>query len=198
MIYLGKHRVIKELDKKISRGQVLHFLTGDEINDTFFYDLRGGMKNMSDTLRDYYLTGEAAFDYFVHVTTTSNERSALLRLEEAIKKRAAKFLLFLENFEWTAKLHDAQPDTTWIAKIKEWENLPNVMIVVTLKDMELLKKYNFNQSDTFIGFPSAKEIFYAYMRWLFRHTGDDYQLNMSVLDEVAHGMTSAKKLWARA
>ena len=73
MIYLGKHRVIKELDKQISRGQVLHFLTGDGINDTFFYDLRGGMKNMADTLRDYYLTGEAAFDYFVHVTTASGE-----------------------------------------------------------------------------------------------------------------------------
>ena len=242
MIYLGKHRVIKELDKQIARGQVLHFLTGDGISDTFFYDLRGGSKNMADTLRDYYLTGESAFDYFVHVTasssepacfnangkipfaevieppqrkgplkrkqntsqtaqqgidaanqTTDGERSALLRLEEAIKKRTAKYLLFLENFEWTAKLYDAQPDTTWIAKIKEWENLSNVMLVVTLKDMELLKKYNFNQSDTFIGFPSAEEIFYAYMRWLFRHAGDDYALNMSVLDEAAHGMSVGEK-----
>lgn len=244
MIYLGKHRVIKELDKKIARGQVLHFLTGDGISDNFFYDLRGGTKNMADTLRDYYLTGDAAFDYFVHVTassgeptcynsageipfaelieppkrkgalkrkqtsepsqtaqqgadaanqTTSGERSALLRLEEAIKKRAAKFFIFLENFEWTAKLYDSQPDTTWIAKIKEWENLPNIMIVVTLKDMELLKKYNFNQSDTFIGFPSAEEIFYSYMRWLFRHTSDDYTLNMSVLDEVAHGLSVGEK-----
>ena len=244
MIYLGKHRVIKELDKQIARGQVLHFLTGDGINDTFFYDLRGGTKNMVYTLRDYYLTRESLFDYCVHLTassgeptcfnangqvpfaevieppqrkgplkrkqnaelsqvaqqgvdaanqTTGGERSVLLRLEEAIKKREAKFLLFLENFEWTAKLYDAQPDTTWIAKIKEWENLPNIMIVVTLKDMELLKKYNFNQSDTFIGFPSAEEIFYAYMRWLFRHTGDDYDLNMTVLDEVAHGMSVGEK-----
>ena len=244
MIYLGKHRVIKELDKQIARGQVLHFLTGDGINDNFFYDLYSGAKNMADTLRDYYLKGNATFDYFVHVTTTSgepacfnvdgeipftkvieppkrkgplkpkqnaepsqtaqqganaanqttsSERSALLRLEEAIKKRQSKFLLFLENFDWTAKLYDAQPDTTWIAKIKEWENLPNIMIVVTLKDMELLKKYNFNQSDTFIGFPSAEEIFYAYMRWLFRHTGENYALNMSVLDEVAHGMSVGEK-----
>lgn len=244
MIYLGKHRVIKELDKQIARGQVLHFLTGDGINDNFFYDLRNGMKNMVDTLRDYYLGHETAFDYFVHVTassgeptcfnaagtipfadiieppkrkgplkrkknaetseaaqqgataanqTTTNERSALLRLEETMKKREAKFLIFLENFEWTAKLYDAQPDTTWIAKIKEWENLPNVMIVVTLKDMELLKKYNFNQSDTFIGFPSAEEIFYAYMRWIFRHTAEDYALNMSVLDEIAHGMSVGEK-----
>lgn len=244
MIYLGKHRIIKELDKQIARGQVLHFLTGDGINDKFFYDLHSGIKNMADTLRDYYLGRVAAFDYFVHVTassseptcfnsageipfaeiieppkhkgplkrkknaepsetarqgtetanqTTNSERSALLRLEEAIKKRVAKYLLFLENFEWTAKLYDAQPDTTWIAKIKEWESLPNVMMVVTLKDMELLKKYNFSQSDTFIGFPSAEEIFYAYMRWLLRHTADDYALNMSVLDEVAHGISVGEK-----
>lgn len=244
MIYLGKHRVIKELNKQIARGQVLHFLTGDGINDNFFYDLRGGVKNMLETLRDYYVGRERVFNYFVHVTTSSSEpkcfnvggeipftkiteppkldsplktkktakpsetakqgedaanqtttpeRSALLRLEEAIKKRNATFLIFLENFEWTAKLYDAQPDTTWIAKIKEWENLPNIMIVVTLKDMELLKKYNFNQSDTFIGFPSAEEIFYAYMRWLFRHTPENYKLSMSVLDEVAHGMSVGEK-----
>lgn len=90
-------------------------------------------------------------------------------------------------------LYDTQPDTTWITKIKQLENLPNVMIVVTLKDMELLKKYNFNQSEIFIGFPSADEIRYAYIRWLFRHTQDNYQLNMSVLDEVAHGISVGEK-----
>ena len=245
MIYLGKHRVIKELDKGINRGQTLHFLTGDGINDNFFYDLHGGIKNMADTLRDYYIVRKKNFDYIVQVTssssdpicfsiegkisfndiinppqrkgalgkknrgtensettkqgvdtanqTTSNENSALLRLEETLYKREKRFLIFLENFEWTAKLYDAQPNTTWIAKIKQWENLPNVMIIVTLKDMELLKKYNFNQGETFIGFPSADEIRYAYMRWLFRHTRDNYQLNMSALDEVAHGISVGEK-----
>ncbi len=245
MIYLGKHRVIKELDKQIKRGQTLHFLTGDGINDNFFYDLHSGIKNMADTLRDYYIVREKNFDYIVQVTSSSgdpvcfgatgkinfsemitppkrkgvlskknhakqnsettqqgvdtanqvagNENSALLRLEETLYKREKRFLIFLENFEWTAKLYDAQPDTTWIAKIKQWENLPNVMIVVTLKDMELLKKYNFNQGETFIGFPSAEEIRYAYMRWLFRHTHDNYELKMSVLDEVAHGISVGEK-----
>ena len=36
MIYLGKHRINKELDKHSVCGQVLHFLTGDGINDNFF------------------------------------------------------------------------------------------------------------------------------------------------------------------
>lgn len=252
MIYLGKHRVLKELDKQIARGQVLHFLTGDGINDNFFYNLHDGIKNMSNTLRDYYLTrtGTRAFDFFVHIVnsssdpvcfkrdgkkivnvnfddiinpptvesdlpldveddeTQSNEtqqgrdaargaaaggHSALQRLEQAIKSRREKFLIFLENFEWNAKLYDAQPDTTWISKMKNWENLSNVMVVVTLKDMELLKKYSFNQKDIFIGFPSADEILYAYLRWLFRNTKNDYALNMTELDEIAHGMSVGEK-----
>lgn len=245
MIYLGKHRVIKELDKQIKHGQTLHFLTGDGINDNFFYDLHSGIKNLADTLRDYYVIREKTFDYIVQITSSSgnpicfsasgeikfdeiinpptrkgalgkknrdsqksdtaqqgidtaaqaanNDNSNLLRLEEVIYKREKRFLIFLENFEWIAKLYDAQPDTTWIAKIKQWENLPNVMIVVTLKDMELLKKFNFNQSEIFIGFPSTDEILYAYMRWLFRHTHDNYQLNMSILDEVAHGISVGEK-----
>ena len=73
MIYLGKHRVIKELDKGINRGQTLHFLTGDGINDNFFYDLHGGIKNMADTLRDYYIVRKKNFDYIVQVTSSSSD-----------------------------------------------------------------------------------------------------------------------------
>ena len=73
MIYLGKHRVIKELDKEINRGQTLHFLTGDGINDNFFYDLHSGIKNMADTLRDYYVVRKKNFDYIVQVNSSSGD-----------------------------------------------------------------------------------------------------------------------------
>lgn len=251
MGYLDKHRVIKELSKQVVRGQVLHFLTGDGIGDKFFFDLRGGIKNMADTLREYYFRqirqqNPHLNHYFVHITSSNNEpscfdvkgkipfdsviappqwdgdlpplnddntesdetaqqganaanqttnlgHSTLLRLEEAIKKCKDNFLLFFENFEWMAKLYEAQPDMTWISKIQEWESLPNIMIVVTLKDMELLKKYNFNQSETYIGFPDAEEIFHAYMRWLLRQANNNYKLNMTVLDEVAHSLSVGEK-----
>ena len=244
MIYLGKHRVIKEIDNRLKLGQILHFLTGDGVNDNFFYSLYEGAKNMADTLRDYYLGG--GFEYFVHVvsangdpvcyrredgeiksvpfdeiieppkvnsvlgrrnrnsdSTTQGEtaaqnaaaggNSAVNRLEGALKKNSGRFLIFLENFEWTANLYEAQADTTWISKIKSWENLRNVMIVVSINDMELLKKYNFRQKDIFIGFPSAEEISYAYLRYIFRHTASNYALNMSELDEIAHGMSVGEK-----
>lgn len=249
MIYLGKHRVIKELDKYLARGQVLHFLSGDGINDNFFYDIYSGIKNMADTLRDYYLA--RGYDYFVNIfsaskdpicfkfedgainsisfsdmiepperkgklkpknrNTESDTESAqqgagaanraaeggtpsLQRLDEVIKKRRdKKFLIFLENFEWIADLYESIVKTVWISKLKSWEILRNVMVVVTIKDMELLKKYNFNQRDIFIGFPSAEEINYAYMRWIFRHTDSNYSLNMTELDEISHGLSVGEK-----
>lgn len=60
------------LDKQIKHGQTLHFLTGDSINDNFFYDLHSGIKNLADTLRDYYVVRETAFDYIVQIISLSS------------------------------------------------------------------------------------------------------------------------------
>ncbi len=241
MIYLGRHRVIKEIDKQIAQGQALHFLTGDGVNDNFFYDLHDGIKNLADTLKNYY-----DYDYFLQVTSATGDptcfqkecgeiknisfddviipsnRSGALKprkresesakqgentarnevnagkpvvekIEEVIKKGEKKFFILIENFEWMSKLYESDPDTTWISKLKSWENFRNLRIVVTLKDMELLKKYSFNQKEIFIGFPSAEEIRYAYLRWLMRNTAENYNLNMSALDEIAHGMSVGEK-----
>ena len=241
MIYLGRHRVIKEIDKQIAQGQALHFLTGDGVNDNFFYDLHDGIKNLADTLKNYY-----DYDYFLQVTSATGDptcfqkergeiknisfddviipsnRSGALKprkresesakqgenaarnevnagkpvvekIEEVIQKGEKKFFILIENFEWMSKLYESDPDTTWISKLKSWENFRNLRIVVTLKDMELLKKYSFNQKEIFIGFPSAEEIRYAYLRWLMRNTAENYNLNMSALDEIAHGMSVGEK-----
>lgn len=241
MIYLGRHRVIKEIDKQIAQGQALHFLTGDGVNDNFFYDLHDGIKNLADTLKNYY-----DYDYFLQVTSATGDptcfqkergeiknisfddviipsnRSGALKprkresesakqgenaarnevnagkpvvekIEEVIKKGEKKFFILIGNFEWMSKLYESDPDTIWISKLKSWENFRNLRIVVTLKDMELLKKYSFNQKEIFIGFPSAEEIRYAYLRWLMRNTAENYNLNMSALDEIAHGMSVGEK-----
>ena len=250
MINSQKHRVIKEIDKAITNGQVLHFLTGDGINDNFFYNFHDGIKNLPDTLRDYYVAGANNFDCFIHIFSASNDpvcylregknisevpfndiieppkrsgslrprnrsqenssentaqaentanqaaasgHSSINRLEEQLKKGAQRFFIFFENFDRITNLYDSQPDTTLIFKIMQWENLNNVMIVVTLKDMELLKKYNFNQKDIFIGCPTAEEIRSAYLRYLLKNATATYDLNMVELDEISHGMSVGEK-----
>lgn len=250
MINSEKHRVLKEIDKMAARGQILHFLTGDGINDIFFYNFHDGMKSLADTLRDYYLVEKNDFDYFVHFFNASQDPNCYLRdnngvnsinfndiinppdrvgvlnrrnrnsgerteseqqgretaeqtanagqatinrLEEKLKEGKQKFLIFLENFDRLANLYEAQPETSWIFRIMQWENLRDVMIVVTLKDMELLKKYNFSQKDIFIGCPAAEEIKSAYLRYLLKNTGDSYTLNMVELDEVAQGLSVGEK-----
>lgn len=243
----NKHRVLKELNKKISRGQSLHFLTGDGIGDNFLYDVREGVKNLSDTLRDYFLRQEDDnnFKYFIHVTAKANfhcsrvengvieevnfndiidppKRGGALNrkadnaqkdnaeqitsqntsgnanienLEKAIKKKnAPKFFIFLEKLEWIAKLYDSQPETIWIAKIENWSSLRNVMIVVTIKDMnQFAEKYGFPRQEIFIGYPSAEEIRNSYLRYILRHTNTDYNLNMAELEEISHGMSVGEK-----
>ena len=252
MINSKNHRVIKEIDKMIAYGQVLHFLTGDGINDNFFYNFHDGIKNLPDTLRDYYLSGADAFDYFIYVfsaskdpicyrrdgnkindvkfddiinppvlispfknknrnqssenksesaaqgeeaakQTTAGSQNWINRLEEQLQKGERKFFIFLENFDRITNLYSNEPATTLIFKIMQWENLKNVMIVVTLKDMELLKKYYFSQKNIFIGCPAADEIRSAYLRYLLKNTGDNYDLNMVELDEIAHGMSVGEK-----
>ena len=250
MINSEQHRVLKEIDKMSARGQVLHFLTGDGINDIFFYNFHDGLKSLASTLRDYYLAEEKSFDCFVHIFNATQDPNCYLRegnsvksvkfdeiinppqrggalkarnrnadvrtesenqgrstaenaanagqasvnrLEEQLQKGERKFLIFLENFDRLANLYEAQPETSWIFRIMQWENLRDVMIVVTLKDMELLKKYNFSQKDIFIGCPAAEEIRSAYLRYLLKNTGDGYNLNMIELDEVAHGLSVGEK-----
>lgn len=252
MIDAKKHRVIKEIDQKIAQGQVLHFLTGDGINDNFFYDFHDGIKNLADTLRDYYFSQADACDCFVHMfsvrkdpicylregsnirkvnfadiiaktqvtsqlktrnrsantennsdaaaqgTDAANQaatgnHNSINRLEEQLQKGDRKFFIFIENFDRITNLYESQPDTKLIFKIMQWENLNNVMIVVTLKDMELLKKYNFSQKDIFIGCPTAEEIRSAFLRYLLKNTGDNYDLNMVELDEISHGLSVGEK-----
>lgn len=251
MINSKKHRVLKEIDKAVAHGQILHFLTGDGINDNFFYNFHEGIKNLPDTLRDYYLSEKKSFDCFVHFFSASDDpvcylregenvksvkfdeiisppkhsgalnlrarrnpennsetaaqgtdtatqaaaggNASINRLEEQLKKGERKFFIFFENFDRLTNLYETQPNTTLIFKIMQWENLNNVMIVVTLKDMELLKKYNFSQKDIFIGCPTAEEIHSAYFRYLLKNTAANYDLNMVELDEISHGMSVGEK-----
>lgn len=101
--------------------------------------------------RDNATTSEISFDKMIeppkrsgalnrhnHDPNTPESASSIVnRLEEAIRKNAAGFVIFLENFEWIANLYEAQADTTWISKLKNWENLRNTTAAYALNMAEL-------------------------------------------------------------
>lgn len=115
------------------------------------------------------------------------------KLKDYLKSGSKRFLLFIENMEWVSKLYDTPIDSSWIATLQSLTKMRNLMVVVTISDFELLKQYNFEQKDTFIGYPSAEEIKYSYLRYLLRSTTEEYAFDMKVLDDVAHSMSVGKK-----
>ena len=250
MIYRQLHRLIREIEKKRNQGQIIHFLTGDGINDNLFYGVREGIMTIADSLKRYYLQDNDEFDYFIHIvnanenmtcvarrahstvetidfenmfapptiksvlgggrnrkrsdenitqaaeTTRTNADSITSRIErlnELIKQGDKRLLIFLENLEWIANLYGDQPENTWPAAMQRWQKAKNLLIISTIKDMELIEKYHFDQSETFISNPTAEEIKYAYLRYILKNTRRDYRFNMGDLDDIAHSMSVGKK-----
>lgn len=250
MIYRQLHRLIKEIESKRNKGQIIHFLTGEGINDNLFYGIREGILTIADSLKNYYLKDNAEFDYFIHIVNSNDNltcyrqennkiskidfsdmfppptissplgmgrghrqnlnedanntvdaarenansiSSRINLLNELIKKGDKKILIFLENLEWIANLYGDQAENTWMAAMQRWQKSKSLLFISTIKDMELLNKYHFDQEETFISNPSAEEIKYAYIRYLLRNTNSNYQFNMSDLDDIAHSLSVGKK-----
>ena len=79
MIYRKLHRLIEEIEKKRNKGQIIHFLTGDGINDNLFYGIREGILTISDSLKQYYLKDNEEFDYFIHVVNSNDQMTCYER-----------------------------------------------------------------------------------------------------------------------
>lgn len=119
----------------------------------------------------------------------------LLNLGEEIEKKEKRFLILLEGMEWIAELYNPQHNTEWIANLQkpEWMKAHNLMTVISIKDMELIKKYNFPGKPIYIGNPSAEEIRWAYLRYMLRHIPEEYQWDWSVLNNIANSMSVGEK-----
>ncbi|WP_294160196.1 ATP-binding protein [uncultured Selenomonas sp.] len=251
-----KNRLISEIEKQRQQGRIFHFLTGDGVNDNFYYDLYHGVLSAADTLMTYYLVDHPSYDFFLHVENANNNlhcyrrngntmeliafedmfpppvadttlprrrrrttakpapepkqeenvqaaateaRSAastitarIERLTGMLKHNEGRVLLFLENLEWIANLY-GDSDTTWIATLKRWEKQRNLLMVATIKDMELIKKYAFDEPAIFLPYPSAEEIRLAYLRHVLRAAKPAYKLQLAVLSDIAHAMSVGKK-----
>lgn len=125
-----------------------------------------------------------------------------------IKARAAenqdrenKIVIFFEDFEWLAKLYSSNNEASleYIKILKDFMKLDDCYVLVSLEDMELLKKYHFEMKGSniiFLGNPSAKEIKYAFLRRFLKNTTFDKAIQenlLNELDEIAQAMSSGKK-----
>lgn len=119
----------------------------------------------------------------------------LNKLTQEIKKNNKRFLILVENIEWVANLYGTEPKMDWIAQLQDpiWQKARKLMVIVTIKDFELLKKYQFNEEETFIGNPTAEEIFFAYWRHILKNTAEKYKFNILLLNKIAHSMSVGKK-----
>lgn len=116
------------------------------------------------------------------------------KLTKIIEKDQKRILILIENMEWIADLYDT-PKTTWIAQLQNpiWQKSDKLLVVVTIKDMDLITKYKFSEEETFISNPTAEEILLSYWRCLLRNVNDDYKWDYKVLDDIAHSMSVGKK-----
>ena len=167
-----------------------------EIDQIDFKDLkapkrRGGFANAKVNRTDNKLQEEAQKEA---EDATKGHDVALVtgRIGELLKE-GKKIVLLLEGLEWISKMYDAQQDLRWIGILTKWAKENNLLVVATIKDFESIKKYGFEQEETFIGNPSALEIRYTYLRYLLRKTNDNYHLDLKVLQDVTQVLSAGKK-----
>ena len=112
-----------------------------------------------------------------------------------------RYAVFFEDFEWLANLYSSSNDTSleYIKILKDFMLLENCYVLVSLEEIELLKKYNFETKGSnviFLGNPSAKEIKYAFFRRFLQKTtfyGEIQENLFEELEETGQAISSSKK-----
>ena len=124
---------------------------------------------------------------------SNNVTVCIERLSTLLKKNEKRVLLLLDGLAGIACLHDGPVRNSWIAALKRWETMKTLMAVITIKDIKLIEKYNFDQEPIFIGNPGAAEISSAYLRFLLRKSNSSYNLDLAALDDIAQSLSVGKK-----
>ena len=117
----------------------------------------------------------------------------ILRLNDLLKKGKKRVFILLENLDWIADLFGSSIDNTWLGEFRGWEKLRNLRVVATIKDMELLSRYSFDQKEVFVANPTAEEIRIAYLRYLLKNMDSSYRLDWMALNETAQSMSVGKR-----
>lgn len=165
------------------------FITLNSENQFNFFD-KNGLKTKNDFLDPPKKTG---FNFDGNTTNLNKDDKAkteaidsnlnatdtdtiLKQINDKMLKDNEKIALYFDGFEWIASLYssDDSKKLPFVKYLKKFINIRNSFLVVSLKNIELLKSFDFDvdlkQSNVlYLGNPNKEEITNAYTRYLFRN-----------------------------
>lgn len=113
-----------------------------------------------------------------------------------------KTAILFEDFEWLAKLYSTSNNDTleYIKIIKDLYKIDECYVIISIEDVELLKKYSFETKGSnviFLGNPSAEEVKYAYLLKFLGETdfsGSNVQTDLfDQIKKISQAISSSKK-----
>lgn len=123
------------------------------------------------------------------------------RLKNIIEDKRENVAIFFEDFDWSIGLYSSNQDDSieFIKRVKDLSLLSKVKIIISLDDIEMIKKYNFNTEGghcIYVGNPSAKEIKLSFLRIYMNNISDDIEIQDNIfeeLDYIAYAISSSNK-----
>lgn len=113
-----------------------------------------------------------------------------------------KTAIFFEDFEWLAKLYSSSNNDTleYIKLLKDFYKINECYTIVSLEDVDLLKKYSFEVKGSnviYLGNPSADEVKYTYLLKFLGNTDFNKQnVQLDLFDQIkkiSQAISSSKK-----
>lgn len=113
-----------------------------------------------------------------------------------------KTVVYFEDFEWLGKLYSSNNNDSleYIKALKDFYKIEECYTLISLEDIELVKKYNFETKGShviFLGNPSADEVKYSYLLQFLGTTNfEDNEIQMDLfeqLNNISQAISSSKK-----
>lgn len=113
-----------------------------------------------------------------------------------------KTAVFFEDFEWLAKLYSSSNNSSleYIKLIKDFYKIDQCYTIISIEDVELLKKYSFEIKGSnviFLGNPSAEEVKYTYLLNFLGKTNFEkksFQIDLfEQIKKISEAISSSKK-----
>jgi|GEM_PF-5226625 len=111
---------------------------------------------------------EEAQEQTEDIANQSERENVFIQIERYAQNN--RVALFIPNLEWEANLYD-RADLQLLRKISEFERISNLFLFTTIKDINLLKNFNFETTTgphlIYIGGPTIEEVINFLIRQFF-------------------------------
>lgn len=120
----------------------------------------------------------------------SADKAAFCKAVEYCKKnKSRRMVFFFEDFEWTSGMFKSTNDSELyvIEKMIELRRCNNCVVVISISDAEMLKRYNFNVEKNnveMISSPSVDEIWLTYLRKYLRTLSYNNPIGVTEMSEL--------------